>query len=94
MDTAVACGHTPVVKCLVKEGGVDIDFVGEFGYSVLFVTADRGNYRLFQWLIKEGAHLPTAFGEAMDIETQASGKFLTSGTSVDRVMLPLSCRRS
>jgi hypothetical protein len=62
MYAAVAGGHTLVVKCLIKEGGADIDAVitagGELDDTVLSYAVLEGNCSLVQWLIEEGAIIP------------------------------------
>jgi hypothetical protein len=66
---AVDLGHTLLVKCLIKEGGADIEamltpsnptyiFMGNPTHTVLSTAATMGNYPLVQWLIEEGALIP------------------------------------
>jgi hypothetical protein len=59
-------GDFPVVKCLIKEGGIDIDAVITRGYpeTTLSWAARRSNYPLIQWLIEEGALIPTNIWES------------------------------
>jgi ankyrin repeat protein len=62
MYMAVNEGHTLVVKCLIKEGGSDIDAVitsGSTKHSALLLAFHDGNYVLAQCLIKEGALIPS-----------------------------------
>jgi hypothetical protein len=57
-----ANGHTPVVKFLIKEGGADINVVrtpDNTKHTVLQRVLIYGNYVLAQWLIEEGALIPT-----------------------------------
>jgi hypothetical protein len=62
MHMALFRRHTLVVKCLIKEGGADIDAVitaGMWKHTVLSTAAITGNYPLVQWLIEEGALIHT-----------------------------------
>jgi hypothetical protein len=62
MHTNVCEGHIPVVRCLIKEGVADIDSINYMGAisPQLSLAAMCGKYPLAQWLIEEGAMLPTA----------------------------------
>jgi hypothetical protein len=64
MYMAVNGGHTLVVKCLIKEGGADIDAVissGSTRFTALLLAFHKhdANYVLAQWLIEEGAGIPS-----------------------------------
>jgi hypothetical protein len=65
MHMALFRRHTLVVKCLIKEGGADIEAntvleAGNLEYTVLEETVMWGKYALAQWLIEEGARIRPA----------------------------------
>jgi hypothetical protein len=60
MYMPVVKGDIPVVKCLIEEGGADINaMIGATAISPLSLATLRGKYSLAQWLIEEGAIIPT-----------------------------------
>jgi hypothetical protein len=70
MYMAVFSSRTLVVKFLIKEGGADIDAVitlGRPNYAALVMADHRANYALAQWLIEEGALIPTCIWEYLGI---------------------------
>jgi ankyrin repeat protein len=73
MGKAVSRGHIPVVKCLIQEGGVDIDAAmhmiaaGNRRYSALSWAAIYADYPLAPWLLEEGALIPTNIWEILRI---------------------------
>jgi hypothetical protein len=71
MSIAVHGCHTLVVKCLIKEGGADIEAnisAGNPEYTVLEETVMCGSYALAQWLIEEGALIPTTVWDYLGLE--------------------------
>jgi ankyrin repeat protein len=82
MYMAVDWGRNPVVKCLIKEGGADIDAVitaGNTKHTVLSIAALNGIYVLAQWLIEEGALIPTDIwknlGNIYQLEDEDAAEF-------------------
>jgi hypothetical protein len=95
MHNAVDGRHSLVVKCLIKDGGADIDAmitVGIWKYTVLQAAAMNSNYVLAQWLIEEGALIPTGIwnylGTTCHLE-RADAAELSSFLKV-LLLLPLS----
>jgi hypothetical protein len=99
MYMAVDGRHNLVVKCLIKEGGADIEaksivIVGhhEFISTVLGQAARNGNFPLVQWLIEEGALIPTTIWKYLRVTNHlqfADAKELSSLLKV-LTLLPMS----
>jgi hypothetical protein len=68
MGMAATQGNTHVMKCLIKDGGANIDAVvtvDDPKYSALPLAAMYGHYPLVQWLIEEGALVPEDIWEML-----------------------------
>jgi hypothetical protein len=95
MFMAVGNCHTPVVECLIKEGGADIDGVitmGPLKCTTLAFAAMRGNYPLVQWLIEEGAILPTGIWKYLESNYHLESVRVAELSSLLKVLtlLPMS----
>jgi hypothetical protein len=70
MYMAVVLRETLVVECLIKECGADIDakiMSCSTKYTALLLASHDGNFVLAQWLIEEGALIPTSIWEYLGI---------------------------
>jgi hypothetical protein len=78
-----------VVKCLIKEGGADIDKVISV-FSALSLAARHGKYSLAQWLIEEGALIPTTIWSSLSMRVEEADAAELSSLLKVLILLPMS----
>uniref|UniRef100_A0A1A9VJQ1 ANK_REP_REGION domain-containing protein n=1 Tax=Glossina austeni TaxID=7395 RepID=A0A1A9VJQ1_GLOAU len=59
LEIAILNGHLDVVEHLVEEKGVDVNFVGENGWTPLLYAVERDYIEIVKYLIEMGAHVNT-----------------------------------
>ncbi|MGL5028760.1 MAG: ankyrin repeat domain-containing protein [Wolbachia pipientis] len=57
LEIAILNGHLDVVEYLVEEKGVDVNFVGENGWTPLLDAVERDNVEVVEYLIEKGAYV-------------------------------------
>ncbi|WP_375316005.1 ankyrin repeat domain-containing protein [Wolbachia endosymbiont (group A) of Colletes cunicularius] len=57
LEIAILNGHLDVVEYLVGEKGVDVNFVGENGWTPLLNAVERDNVEVVEYLIEKGAYV-------------------------------------
>ncbi|MFP3020789.1 ankyrin repeat domain-containing protein [Wolbachia endosymbiont (group A) of Pogonocherus hispidulus] len=59
LKMAISNGHLDVVEYLVEEKGVDVNFVGENGWTPLLYAVERDYIEIVKYLIEMGAYINT-----------------------------------
>jgi len=59
LEIAILNGHLDVVEHLVEERGVDVNFVGENGWTSLLYSVERDYIEIVKYLIEMGAYVNT-----------------------------------
>lgn len=59
LEMAISNGHLDVVEHLVEERGVDVNFVGENGWTPLLYAVERDYIEIVKYLIEMGAYINT-----------------------------------
>jgi hypothetical protein len=95
MVVAMANGFTTVVNCLIREGGADIEALITLGesaytYTALSLAVIAGKYTSTQWLIEEGALIPTEIWKIFDINQERGTDEELSSLLKIMLLLPMS----
>jgi hypothetical protein len=93
MYMPVVKGDLPVVKCLIEEGGADINaMIGATAniISPLSLATLRGKYPLAQWLIEGGAIIPTKIWDYVGKEDELADAAELSSLLKVLILLPMS----